>query len=127
MEHLVLVLSLSIAGGVGAGCRFVLDGIIKSRTIIAFPIGTMIVNIAGSFLLGLITGFAISHSMPEAWRTILGVGFCGGFTTFSTASFETVRLAQQRRFSAAALNAFGMLLGSLLAAGLGVWLGSLSI
>lgn len=82
MEHLVLVLSLSIAGGVGAGCRFVLDGIIKSRTIIAFPIGTMIVNIAGSFLLGLITGFAISHSMPEAWRTILGVGFCGDLQPF---------------------------------------------
>jgi len=120
-----VVIVLSLAGGVGAGCRLVLDGLVKARVRTTFPLGTAIVNVAGSFLLGLVTGLALAHALPQEWRLILGTGFLGGFTTFSTASFETVRLAQQGRWGRAAVNAFGVLAGALLAAALGLWLGGL--
>ncbi len=125
MAPLWAVVAMSIAGGLGAGCRFVLDGFVKSRLRIAYPVGTTIINVTGSFLLGLITGLALAHAVPQEWRLILGTGFCGGYTTFSTASLETVRLAQEGRWRASAVNGFGMLAGSLLAAALGLWLGGL--
>ena len=84
-----------------------------------FPIGTTIINVTGSFLLGLVTGLALAHGLPPEWRAILGTGFLGGYTTFSTASYETVRLAQQRRYRAALVNGVGMLVLALAAAGLG--------
>ena len=120
-----VVLGISVAGGIGAACRFVLDGVIKARVRISYPVGTTAINLTGSFLLGLVTGLALAHALPQEWRLILGTGFLGGYTTFSTASFETVRLAQQGRWGQAAGNAFGMLAGSLLAAALGLWLGGL--
>ena len=91
-----VVVALSVAGGVGAGCRFVVDGLVKGRVRTAFPLGTAIINVTGSFLLGLVTGLALAHTLPPEWRLILGTGFLGGYTTFSTASFETVRLSPAR-------------------------------
>lgn len=126
MAALWVIAAMSVAGGVGAGCRFVLDGFVKARVQIAYPVGTTIINVTGSFLLGLVTGLALAHALPQEWRLILGTGFLGGYTTFSTASLETVRLAQEGRWRASALNAFGMLIGSLLAAALGLWLGGLT-
>lgn len=120
-----VVLALSAAGGAGAALRLITDGLVKARVRIAYPLGTTVINITGSFLLGLVTGLALSHFLPPEWRLILGTGFLGGYTTFSTASFETVRLAQDGRYAASAINGFGMLAGALLAAGLGLWLGGL--
>lgn len=120
-----VVLALSAAGGVGAALRLVVDGLVKARVRIGYPLGTTVINITGSFLLGLVTGLALSHILPTEWRLILGTGFLGGYTTFSTASFETVRLAQDGRYVASAINGFGMLAGALLAAALGLWLGGL--
>jgi fluoride exporter len=125
MAALWVVLALSVAGGVGAGCRLLLDGAVKARLRSAYPLGTTVINISGSFLLGLVTGLALAHALPQEWRLILGTGFLGGYTTFSTASFETVRLAQEGRWGSAFVNAFGMLAGSLLAATAGLWLGGL--
>ena len=122
---LLLVLAVAIAGGLGAVTRLVFDGFLRSRIAIAFPIGTTIINVTGSFLLGLVTSVALAHGLPTEWRIVIGTGFLGGYTTFSTASYETVRLAQQRRYRAALVNGFGMLVLALLAAGLGLWLGSL--
>jgi CrcB protein len=82
-----------------------------------------VINVTGSFLLGLVTGLVLAHGLPAEWRAILGTGFLGGYTTFSTASYETVRLAQQRRYRAALFNGVGMLVLALAAAGLGLWLG----
>lgn len=121
----LLVLGVAVAGGLGAVARLVLDGVLRSRIAVAFPLGTTIINVTGSFLLGLVTGLAIANGLPAEWRAVIGTGFLGGYTTFSTASYETVRLAQQRRYRAAAFNAFGMMLLALAAAGLGLWLGSL--
>ncbi|RDV45844.1 fluoride efflux transporter CrcB [Leifsonia sp. ku-ls] len=121
----LLVVAVGLAGGVGAVARFVLDGVLRARVRVAFPLGTTVINVTGSFLLGLVTGLALAHGLPPEWRAVLGTGFLGGYTTFSTASYETVRLAQQRRYRAALMNGVAMLVLALAAAGLGLWLGQL--
>lgn len=118
------VLALAVAGGLGAVARFIVDGAVTAGIRHRYPIGTTLVNLTGSFLLGLMTGLAAAHALPVEWRAIVGVGFLGGYTTFSTASFETVRLALDRRWGLSLLNAFGQLLGALVAAALGLWLGA---
>lgn len=115
---------LALAGGLGAASRFLLDGAIRSRRATTLPWGTITINLTGSFLLGLVTGLVAAHTLPEGWLLIAGTGFLGGYTTFSTASFETVRLIQERKFAAATANGLGVLSGATLAAGLGLWLGS---
>lgn len=122
----LLVVALSAAGGLGAVTRLVFDGFLRSRLRVAYPLGTTVINISGSFLLGVVTGLALAHVLTGDWRLIVGTGFLGGYTTFSTASFETVRLAQQGRYAACLANAFGMFVVALLAAALGLWCGSLA-
>jgi fluoride exporter len=102
-------LLICVAGGIGAALRLMLDGLIRARTTFSYPVGTTVINITGSFLLGLITGLATSQLLPLQWQLMIGTGFLGGYTTFSTASFETVRLIEDRRYVAAALNGLGML------------------
>lgn len=122
----IVLTALSLAGGVGAATRLVLDGYVRGRVTASFPVGTLVINVTGSLLLGIVTGLALAHALPPEWRLILGTGFLGGYTTFSTASFETVRLAQQGRYAAALGNGLGMLLLAFLAAGAGMWLGLLA-
>jgi CrcB protein len=124
MTPLIFAL-MALAGGLGAVGRLVLDGVVRSRTSGAVPWGTVLINLTGSFLLGLLTGMVGGHALPEAWLPILGTGFLGGYTTFSTASFETVRLLQQRRWTAGVVNGLGVLVTATAAAGLGLWAGSL--
>ena len=119
----MIVLWVALAGGVGAVARFVLDGLVRSRLASWFPVGTVVVNVTGSFVLGLVTGLALAHAVPEELRLVVGTGFCGGYTTFSTASFETVRLVEQRRVGAALLSGVGTLVVTVCVAGLGLWLG----
>ena len=120
-----VTLGVAVAGGVGSVCRFTLDGFVKSRIRVAYPLGTTVINITGSFFLGLVTALALAHALPDPWKAILGTGLIGGYTTFSTASFETVRLAQEGRWGAATMNGLGMFAASLVAGGIGLWLGSL--
>lgn len=122
---LLMFLAVSLAGGVGASLRFVLDGIIRTRFDGPIPKGTILINISGSFLLGLITGFVASNILPDTWLPILGTGFLGGYTTFSTTSVETVRLVMAGEWLASVLSGAGTLIGSVGAAGLGLWLASL--
>ena len=117
-------LSVAVAGGVGAAARFFLDGAINRGRRFRLPVGTLAINITGSFLLGLITG-AAGH-LGATPVTVLGTGLMGGYTTFSTASFETVRLARTGRTTAAAVNGLGMLVVSVAAAAGGVTLGTLT-
>lgn len=124
MLPLWALVALAVAGGLGAAARFVVDGALTSGIRRSYPVGTTVVNLSGSFLLGLVTGLAAAHALPAEWRAIVGVGFLGGYTTFSTASFETVRLAQDGRWGPSLLNAFGQVLGALVAAALGLWLGA---
>jgi CrcB protein len=119
----LVFVALSLAGGVGAALRLLVDGLIRARVRVALPVGTLAINVVGSLLLGVITGLSLSHLLAEHWHLILGGGLMGGFTTFSTASFETVRLAQDRRYTAAFVNGVGMLGAAAAAAGLGLWSG----
>lgn len=120
-----LFLAVSLAGGVGAALRLVIDGAVKARVHTALPVGTLFINVAGSFILGVVTELALGGVVDDAWRLVIGTGLCGGFTTFSTASFETVRLVQERRFELAWMNAVGMLVLAVGAGLLGILLGRL--
>jgi CrcB protein len=108
------------AGGAGAAARFVLDGVIRTRLRSRVPAGTVTINVTGSFLLGVLTGLVMFHGASSTVTTVAGTGFCGGYTTFSTASFETVRLLQQRALGAAWVNAGVTLVGTLGAGALGL-------
>ncbi|WP_104130494.1 CrcB family protein [Cryobacterium sp. N21] len=119
----LLFLGIAAAGGVGASARLFLDGFVRTRLGGAFPYGTTIINVSGSLLLGLVTGLAMNLLLTLEWSLVLGVGLLGGYTTFSTASFETVRLAQAHRYLAVLVNGVGMLAASVLAAALGLWAG----
>lgn len=121
----IVFTGIAVAGGFGAALRMLLDGLIKARLTGAMPWGTILINVSGSLALGFLTGLAVGQLLPENWHLIIGTGFLGGYTTFSTASVETVRLAQERRWAASAANALGTLVLATAAAGLGLWLGGL--
>ncbi|AZT99709.1 fluoride efflux transporter CrcB [Brevibacterium linens] len=125
MTPLVFI-ALAAAGGLGASSRMLIDGLIKSRMSTALPWGTIVINVSGSLVLGLLTGLAGANLLPEAWHMVLGTGFLGGYTTFSTASFETVRLLQERRWVAGLVNGFGTLVFATATAAIGMWLGGLA-
>jgi CrcB protein len=112
--------AICVAGGLGAALRFYLDGAVRSVVRVAFPVATLLINVTGSFGLGLLTGLAGSAGLPRDWLLILGGGVMGGYTTFSTASVETMRLVEARRYGAAAVNGVGMLVLAVAAAGLGL-------
>lgn len=117
-------LALAVAGGLGAILRFVVDGAVRARWPGAFPSGTALINVTGSFVLGWLTGLGTSGSLPHAWVLVVGTGAMGGYTTFSTASVETVRLAQTRRYGLALANGLGVMLLALAAAWAGLRLGA---
>lgn len=116
----MIVMLMLLAGAVGAVTRFMLDASVKVRWRSQFPLATVVINITGSLLLGVLAGLVLFHGQPSAWQTIVGTGFCGGYTTFSTASFETVRLIQQGRRLSALTNALGSLVASVAACALGL-------
>jgi len=116
----LLFVAVAAAGGVGAASRLFLDGLVRTRVGGGFPVGTTIINVSGSLLLGFVTGLAMNHLLAPQWSVVIGVGLLGGYTTFSTASFETVRLAQSRRYGAALANGIGMLVAAVAASGLGL-------
>lgn len=101
-------------GALGALCRTYVSQRVDSRT---YPLGTLAVNVIGSFVLGLVTFTGVGNEVV----LLLGTGVCGSFTTFSSFSFETVRLAERNEWVQASANAAGNLFGSLAAIGL-AWL-----
>lgn len=117
-----MIALIALAGGLGAATRFVVDGLIRSKVRMALPLGTILINVSGSLVLAFVTGLVMDHNASTLWSSILGTGFLGGYTTFSTASVETVRLLQVRRFGAAGLNAVGTLIFTVLAVGAGLGL-----
>ena len=122
---LVPFVLVALAGGAGAAARLLVDGSVRTRWGGDLPWGTVTVNLTGSLLLGVVTGLAAGQLLPETVRLVAGAGFLGGYTTFSTASLETVRLLQERRWVPAVANGLGTLVVATGAAGLGLWLGSL--
>lgn len=122
----MIALWIAAAGGLGAVFRFVVDAEVKSslaaRT--SFPWATVGINVSGSFLLGVLAGWVMFRAGSTDVQAVIGTGFCGGYTTFSTASVETVRLLQQGRRRDAAVNVTLTLLASVLACAGGLALAS---
>ena len=116
--------ALCIAGGAGAALRFVIDGLIRSRVKSVFPWGTAVINVSGSLLLGVLTGLTLSAVLAPPWVLVLGTGLMGGYTTFSTASIETMRLVQEREYVMAFSNGFVVLIATVAVGFGGLWLGS---
>ena len=100
----MLVLGIALAGAVGAPARYLVDGVVLDRTECGLPAGTFVVNVSGSFLLGVLTGLALYHAFPSTPKTILGTGFCGAYTTFSTFEFETHALFDDGSWLTATTN-----------------------
>jgi len=123
------LLLVAVAGGLGAAARFVVDGAVRARTpSAAFPWATVVVNVSGSLVIGLVTGVLLGAGDPahlEPWRLGVATGFCGGYTTFSTAMVETVRLARSGRRRLALANALGTMALTLAAVALGIAIGVL--
>lgn len=96
-----------LGAGIGGGVRYWVSNYVYKYLPAFFPYGTLIVNIIGSFLLGiLIYGFDEKELISSNIKLFLGVGFCGGLTTFSTFSFETLNLIKDTQISLAGLNVF---------------------
>jgi CrcB protein len=121
----MLILGLFLAGCIGSCARYLVDGFVLDHTSGELPRGTFVVNVTGSLLLGFLTGLALYHAFPATPKILLGTGFCGAYTTFSTFAYETVRLAEEGEMG----SGFRILLASLvvpvLAAALGLALAAL--
>lgn len=118
-----LFLAVAVGGFVGAPSRYLLDRAISRRIESDVPWGTFVVNISGSLLLGFLTGLTSSGHLSEIGKALLGTGFCGAYTTFSTFSFETVRLLEDGRALDAAGNVVFSVAAGLAAAGAGLTIG----
>ena len=116
---------VAIAGGGGAVARYLLHGAVQSRHTSRFPYGTVAVNLTGSFALGLVVGFVVYQGLDPDVRVIAGTGFLGGYTTFSSFSYETFGLVEDGMPTLALLNAFGSTLAGLACATAGFLLASL--
>jgi CrcB protein len=114
---LVLVM---LGAAVGAPMRYLADRAVQSRHDTGFPWGTFTVNVVASLVLGLITGSALAGSAPHDVQVFLGTGLCGALSTYSTFSYESMRLAEQGRRVFAAANIAASVIASLGAAFLGV-------
>jgi fluoride exporter len=121
------VLLVLLGGAVGAPVRYLTDIYVESRHDSVFPWGTFVVNVAGSLVLGATAG-AVSATDGPTWVLVLvGTGFCGALTTFSTFSLETMRLVDERSLLVAAANVVGSIAVGLLACFLGWGLGTLAV
>jgi CrcB protein len=120
VSDLGLYLGVALAGAIGAPVRYLADNLVQGRSARAFPLGTLIINVTGSALLGFITGLVLYRAFPHEPQVILGTGFCGAYTTFSTFGVETVRLVEEGDSGQSALNVIGSLAGGAAGAAIGL-------
>ena len=121
MTGLEIVL-LCLAGGVGAALRFVLDGTVRHHSSGSFPLGTMIINVSGSFVIGFFGTLTLAHGrypMPETLRLFVMIGLCGGYTTFSSFSLQTLDLLRSGATLRALVNIVASVVLCVAAVGLG--------
>lgn len=116
----VMVLFIAVGSAAGGVARFLLGTFIQGRFGAGFPVGTLLINISGAFLLGFIFTFALgTPAVSPEMRGLLTTGFCGGYTTFSTFSYETMMLLEDGEIG----RAVTYIVLSVVVALLGVWLG----
>ncbi len=103
------ILLVGAGGFLGANCRYLLVSALAARLGASFPYGTLITNVSGSFAIGALLTVLLHHvTLDPAWRLLLVVGFLGGYTTFSSYSFEALALAEQGQW----LRSLAYVLGS---------------
>jgi len=95
---------IAAGSALGGVSRYLLGGLVQRAGDTGFPLGTLVINITGSFLLGLFLRYAVdTPTLTPEWRAFLTVGFCGGYTTFSTFSYETLALMEDGEWTRAGL------------------------
>jgi fluoride exporter len=117
----VSFLFVALGAAVGAPLRYLVDRAVQGRHDSLFPWGTFTVNVTGSLILGVLTGAAAA--IPGPVTQVLGTGLCGALTTYSTFSYETLRLAEDGAGLFAVANVTVSVLAGLAAAFAGVWVG----
>jgi CrcB protein len=115
-----LALIVAVAGGAGAVLRALLIHHVGVRRTDPLPVGTILVNASGSLLLGILTGLSLYHGLGSHLLAVVGVGLCGGYTTWSTASWETLHLLHTGQRRDAAIYTVGGLAVCLAAAAAGI-------
>lgn len=116
------VLLVALGGGLGAASRFGVSLAMPARAD-AWPVATFLINVTGSFLIGLLAGWVATKGEDgEPWRLFLGVGVLGGFTTFSAYSLETMRMIERSDWLGAASYAIGSVIAGLVAVTIGMML-----
>ena len=119
------VLFVALGGALGSAARYLVGGWFAARFGAAFPYGTFVVNVTGSFIVGLFLAYAQERvSLSPYWRLFFAVGFVGGYTTFSTYEYESVRLLQDGEMLLAAVYLIGSVVTGGVAAIAGIALGS---
>lgn len=96
--------AVALGALVGSPCRFLLDAVVSRRAGRAQPWGTLVINLSGSAILGVLAGLLARGVLASSGYALLGIGFGGSFTTFSTFVWETLTLVEDRRVRTAALN-----------------------
>jgi CrcB protein len=122
----VTFFAVAAAGACGAASRYLVEGFVQDRVEGAFPWGTWLINVSGSLLLGFLAGLGLYHGVTSAPRAVIGTGFLGAYTTFSTLTFESVRLFEDGSRYESLLNALGSLAAGLAAAAAGLMLAAVT-
>ncbi len=103
-EGFKLLLIVFAGSGLGGVARWTVQSLIIQRISSAFPLSTLVVNISGCFIIGMIYGLSAGNELSNGWKLALTTGFCGGFTTFSTFSFENLQLLKNGNYGLFAIN-----------------------
>lgn len=118
------IAAVAVGGAIGATLRWALGTWIIERTGAAFPWHTLVINVLGAFLIGVLMALSLEKgAVGGTWRLFLGTGILGGFTTFSTLSFESIALMNEGLWAAGLANMFGSGVAGLVAAWLGLVVG----
>jgi fluoride exporter len=117
----VILLMLAVFGVLGTLARYGLQGWVQNQSGAMFPTGTLVVNLLGCLLFGVVNRLALEHLwIPPEWRTALTIGFLGAFTTFSTFGWETFRMLEDGEWTRASLYVGASLLGGLIGIAVGM-------
>ncbi|HWE69914.1 MAG TPA: fluoride efflux transporter CrcB [Acidimicrobiales bacterium] len=119
------VVGLMVAGAAGAVLRYLVDRYVQGKVASGFPSGTLVINVTGSLVLGVLTGSALHHGLSATWVTVLGTGLIGAYTTFSTFTYDSFRLLGSDGMATALTNILVSVVAGLGAAVAGIALGTL--